>query len=203
VREYRTDDTSPGYQEPADSPEIPLPGNLPKRLEFTLHETGDGSSVLLLNGAIEDGDAQRFDAFLASLDAAPDMVALNSPGGRVGEAIRIGHGIRERELDTVMPPGMVCYSACPYILSGGINRVVSDKASVGLHQHYYDQPGYMPVFFAVEDIQRGQGRTMEYLIEMGIDPSVMVHSLNTPPDEIYILVEEELIESRIATKMSS
>ena len=27
----------------------------------------------------------------------------------------------------------------------------------------------------------------------------MLYSLNTPPDEIYVLVEEELIESRLAT----
>ena len=41
---------------------------------------------------------------------------------------------------------------------------------------------------------------MEFLIEMGVEPSVMLHSLNTPPDEIYVLVEEELIESRLATE---
>ncbi|MDV7144140.1 hypothetical protein R3X27_15740 [Tropicimonas sp. TH_r6] len=72
---------------------------------------------------------------------------------------------------------------------------------MGLHQHYYETPGYLPVFFAVEDIQTSQRRTMEYLIEMGIDPGAMVHSLATPPDEIYQLVEEELIESSLATKM--
>jgi hypothetical protein len=59
----------------------------------------------------------------------------------------------------------------------------------------------MPVYFAVEDIQRNQGETMAYLIEMGIDPGVMVHGLSTPPQEIYVLVEEELIDSRLATAM--
>ncbi|SEN23752.1 hypothetical protein SAMN04488077_1142 [Roseovarius tolerans] len=59
----------------------------------------------------------------------------------------------------------------------------------------------MPVFFAVEDIQFSQGETMGYLIEMGIDPGVMIHGLKTPPNDIYVLVENELLESRMATEV--
>ena len=33
---------------------------------------------------------------------------------------------------------------------------------------------------------------MSYLEEMGIDPLVMRHALETPPDEIYVLLPEEL-----------
>jgi hypothetical protein len=60
----------------------------------------------------------------------------------------------------------------------------------------------MPVFLAVEGIQRGQGRTMQHLIEMGVDPGVMIHSLTTPPNDIYVLVENELLESRMATEVT-
>jgi hypothetical protein len=42
---------------------------------------------------------------------------------------------------------------------------------------------------------------MAHLIEMGIDPGVMIHSLTTPPNDIYVLVEGELIESRMATQI--
>jgi hypothetical protein len=44
-----------------------------------------------------------------------------------------------------------------------------------------------------------QGETMTYLIEMDVDPGVMVHGLTTPPNDIYVLVESELVESRLAT----
>ena len=33
---------------------------------------------------------------------------------------------------------------------------------------------------------------MTYLDEMGIDPLVMQHAMSTPPDEIYILLPDEL-----------
>lgn len=61
----------------------------------------------------------------------------------------------------------------------------------------------MPVVLAVEGIQRGQGKTMRHLIEMGIDPGVMIHSLTTPPNDIYLLVESELVESRMATEVTN
>jgi hypothetical protein len=98
-------------------------------------------------------------------------------------------------------PGMVCLSSCPYVLAGGIERIVSPQGAVGLHQHYYDAPRLLPVFFVVEDIQQSQGQTMAHLIEMGIDPGLMVHSLSTPPNDIYVLIEEELLESRLATQV--
>ncbi len=202
VRRYDPSQVRPSYTGPATGPAIPLPDDLPPRLEFSFRDAGDMGEVLLLNGGIEPGDAERLSAHLAGLGELTVPVALNSPGGAVFEALEIGRMLRERGAATVILPGMGCYSACPYILASGVERTVSRTGAVGLHQHYFDTPAYIPAFLAVEDIQQGQGRTMEYLIEMGIDPGVMLHSLTTPPDEIYVLVEEELIGSRLATAMT-
>ena len=201
VRPYDPERPVPQLTNPGARPGFDMPDDLPPRLEFTLQSDDDGTDLILMNGAITAGDADRFAAYLDSLQDLPATVALNSPGGIVDEALAIGRLIRSRELDTRMVAGTVCFSACPYMLSGGVARQVSASAAVGLHQHYYQTPGYMPVYFAVENIQRGQGATMAYLIEMGIDPGVMVYGLTTPPDDIYVLVESELLESRIATEM--
>lgn len=201
VRQYEPGRSLPRFVDPALLRDRPFPADLPRRLEFAVTEDPDFGPMLTLHGGIEAGDARRLDAFLAGLDAVPPLAAMNSPGGDVDEALRIGRLLRERELDTLIPAGAACFSACPYALAGGVERRVSAQGSVGLHQHYYDAPGYMPVYFAVEDIQRNQGETMAYLIEMGVDPGVMVHGLSTPPQEIYVLVEEELIDSRLATAM--
>ena len=199
IRRYQPSQFRPDYASPATLPEISLPDELPSRLEFTEHEIADIGPVLLLNGAIEPGDAERLSAYLESSGGGKLPVALNSPGGVVDEALAIGRMIRERDLVTMVLPGMMCTSSCPYILAGGTERRVSRRGAVGLHQHYYMGPGYIPVFLAVEDIQRNQSRTMQYLIDMGIDPGVMVHALVTPPDDIYVLVEEELLASALAT----
>lgn len=202
VRRYDPTQPRPQFSNPETNPDINLPADLPPRLEFALQEDPNLGTILVMNGAIEVGDADRAKAYFESLSDAPDAVAINSPGGIVDEALAVGRLLRARELNTLILPGMACLSSCPYILAGGLERRVSLTGAVGLHQHYFETPGYMPVFFAVEDIQRSQGATMGYLIEMGIDPGVMVYGLMTPPNDIYVLVESELLNSRLATEVS-
>ena len=96
---------------------------------------------------------------------------------------------------------MVCLSACPYILASGVERQVHKDAYVGVHQHSYGESTVLPAFLAIEDIQRGQGEVMEYLDAMGIDLRLMQHALATPPQEIYILIPEELERYALATEI--
>jgi len=199
VRRYDPARTLPDFTDKTTLPNVALPSDLPTRLQFEFVDAGKFGEAVLINGPIERGDARRFANYLASLDELPDWFALNSPGGFVSEALAIGRSLREAKADTAVWPGMACLSSCPYILAAGVERSVSTASAVGMHQHYYEAPGYMPVFLAVEGIQHGLGLTMEYLIEMGIDPLLMLYSLNTRPDEIYILVKEELLDSQLAT----
>jgi hypothetical protein len=198
-REYRTDRSLPGLVTQDGPPDMPMPEKFDDRLRFEEMTIEGKGRVLLVTGQIDEGASERFEEQLADMLETPDLVALHSPGGMVHEALLIGRHIRAEGLPTAVLAGAVCASSCPYLLAGGTERTVSRQGIVGLHQHYYDQPGYMPVMFAVESIQSGQGETMEYLIEMGVDPSLMVYSLKTPPEQIYALVEEELTETRIAT----
>jgi len=201
VRHYDPSRSFPDFMRTPAPSTVKIPGDMPPRLQFEVIDRGELGEAIFLKGRISSGDAERFTSFLASLEEAPKVVSLHSPGGNVSEAFEIGRSLRAAELDTTMLPGLVCLSSCPYIFAAGVNRSASKDAAVGMHQHYYDTPGYMPVFLAVEEIQYGQGETMEYLIEMGIDPGLMVHSLNTPPKEIYILVEDELLGTRLATEI--
>ena len=203
---------APGDQtrryDPAAWPESPSaptrpyerPVNMPSRLLFDVIEV-DGAQVMTLLGQIKEGDAERFGQYLDDLATPPDRVALNSPGGSVSDALAIGERIRAEELPTEVLDGDICMSACPYILAAGPTRRVSEGGAVGVHQHYYGENTLMPAFLAVKDIQRGQGIVLDYLDRMGIDPLLMRHSLATPPEEIYVLLPEELTEYRLATEI--
>lgn len=199
VRPYEPNRAQPDFVLQPDAPAVEFPDTLPARLTFTwLPDAGFGES-LLLHGQIEAGDAQRFEAFLAGLSAPPERVSLHSPGGVISEALEIGHRLRALEADTILYPGQACVSACPYIFAAGRERRVSRQAALGMHQSYYETPALLPVFWAVKDIQASQGEVMQYVIDMGIDPGLMLYALMTPPEEIYVLVEEELLETRLAT----
>lgn len=176
--------------ERAPNPGQPMPDTtLPDRLILT---PVSGGRAALLEGAIEAGDAERITKQLADLTPAPEEVYLNSPGGSVQDALELGRYLRREGFNTALRDGDICYSACPYLLAAGETRTVPDSASVGVHQHYFGESTILPAFVAVEDIQRGQGEVMRYLDEMGIDPLVMQHALVTPPDEIYVLLPDEL-----------
>ena len=198
-RPFSPEVTTPDFTR--TSPGIPRPDNMPDRLEFSLEEDAGRGEVLLIRGAIGEGDAARLEAWFTAEGEGGWPVALDSPGGLVEEALSIGRALRAREAATLIRPGAICLSACPYMLAGGTAREVSERGAVGMHQHYYETPGYIPAYWAVEDVQYGQGRTMAFLIEMGIEPGLMLYSLNTPPDQIYVLVEEELLESGLATEV--
>ncbi|TGD43644.1 hypothetical protein EEB11_09715 [Pseudotabrizicola sediminis] len=186
-------------EEPA-GPGFPRSDTVPERLQFTATRSGDIETVLL-EGAIEPGDSARFADYLDQRTAPPDRIALHSPGGSVTDALEIGRMIRDAGLPTQMQAGAACFSACPYILAAGTERQVSRRALVGVHQHYFGESTLLPAFVAVESIQHGQGEVLEYLATMGIDLRLSAKAMQTPPDNIYILLEEELTGFALATEM--
>lgn len=180
TRRYRRD------QNPYTGPDI---GPMASRLQFDRK-----GRDLELTGQISPGDAKRFADFIKGLPNFGGKVFLNSPGGSVTDGLEIGRAIRAEGWTTRVAKDKICLSACPYILAGGAKREVSLMGHVGVHQHYFGKNTVLPAFLAVEDIQRGQGEVMGYLVEMGISPLLMMPALVTPPDEIYILTRAELLE---------
>lgn len=164
--------------------------DMPERLTLTHVEGG----TYRLRGTIARDDAARIAGLLRSAAPAPETLVLHSPGGLVHEALALGRTIRAEALATRVEAGEYCFSACPYLLAAGRARTVSPEAAVGVHQHYFDESTVLPAAFAVDDIQRGQAEVLVFLDTMGIDPMLMQHIMGTPPEEIYILLPEQLVQ---------
>lgn len=177
---------NPGRDRPAVRPARD-PGDLPERLTLTYE-----NAEYRLEGGISPGDADRLISQIDEAEPPIETLILQSPGGSVTDALDLGRHLRQKGIATRMLPGEYCFSACPYLLAGGVSRDIPDDASVGVHQHSFGENTLLPAFLAVEDIQRGQAEVMDYLDSMGIDPRVMRHAMATPADEIYILLPEEL-----------
>lgn len=198
IRRYRPRDLPGVPATPGLPPGAPA---MPVRLTWEAAEI-DGAPGLLLRGAIEPGAAARFFEHLDGLAAPVETVALHSPGGSVLDALEIGRRLRAEGIDTRVGPGEACLSACPYILAGGVEREVSRAAVVGVHQHVFGQSTALPAFLAVEDIQRGQAEVMEHLDAMGVSLRLAAKAMQTPPEEIYVLVAEELEAFALATSLT-
>ena len=175
---------------------IPLPRQM-EDMEFKLEVTEDHGRVMLLSGFIAPGSSDRFEAALDG--ETVDTIALHSPGGVVTEALRMGELVRARGFDTLLVPDAACASACPLILFAGVERTVSRRAWVGMHQAAFTDSGLMSGAEAARQVQAIQGEILAHTAAMGVDPRVQTHALQTPPEEVYYLLPEQVEEYRVAT----
>src|ERR1044072_7099309 len=74
----------------------------------------EGAHVVLLNGEIDHGDADKFEQVIRPL-TGQTVVILQSPGGKLTDALDIGTTIRQRHVATVVPEDTHCASACGFI----------------------------------------------------------------------------------------
>src|SRR5437879_3563961 len=94
---------------------------------------------ILISGEITRADADRIKSLMPLLKnaegkALTPVVLLDSTGGDVLEAIRIGAFLREEQAWTVVEKDASCASACVLILAAGVHRDVYGGARLGLHR---------------------------------------------------------------------
>jgi hypothetical protein len=81
-----------------------------------------------------------------------------------------------------------------------LTRTIGAKAAVGVHQFYAAAETPTGPAQAMADAQMTTARISRHLIEMGIDPALWLHALDTPPQALYYFSADELTKYRLATK---
>ena len=209
---------------PVTVPPLPLPPSLDplnpgatpgpsvsspvEALRAPLSITLEPGRILRLSGTIDPGAADRFSAELDARGEYIDTVALDSPGGSVTDALIIGALIRAHELSTSVAAGALCASSCPLVFAGGVERLASPTAVIGVHQIYAaaaPDSGGMPVLsgsLAMADAQKTTALITRHLIDLGVDAALWLHALETAPSDLYYLTPEEMVSLKLATKLA-
>lgn len=183
---------------------------------------------IVIDGEIRPGDDILFHGALnrAKEDSAYwktyRTVLLNSNGGDVATAMKIGRVIRNSQLITAVHEKNICASACILILSGGVWRYTRDGAMLGLHRPYFANQAKSGTS-AFDKFQNAYDQIIEmhrrYFSEMRIDIRLLQEMMQIPSNEIkwisntkaeeYALLGEDPIyaewkrANRIATKGAS
>lgn len=199
---------------PAFNPDNPmLPGGPvvttdPELLRQPLTvELGPGG-VLSLTGSIDPGSFERVQAEIAARGEYVKQVSLNSSGGSVTDAVKIGALMVVGEYTTVVEPGALCASSCPLILAGGKERLASKQSAIGVHQIYAmasagDLPtGLAGVGTAMSEAQKTTAIITRYLNSTTVDPAMWLNALETPPDQLYYFRADELSKYRLVTRFT-
>lgn len=118
-------------------------------------------------------------------------VHLDSEGGDVVAAQKMGESLRkDRNHAVFVDVNHKCFSACVFVLAGGVQRFV--EGQVGIHRPYYQQVQN----FQFEDRQQRYAQNVrsskEYLSRMNIRDSLVDAMILIPPEKLAILSVREL-----------
>lgn len=89
-----------------------------------------------MDGEIGIGDDEKLVALTQG--DVQDIVVMNSPGGRMAEALLIGEIIHARHYATIVMDGSECASGCAFAWLAGDPRMMALTGHVGFHAVYND-----------------------------------------------------------------
>ncbi len=114
-----------------------LVSSVPARAaSFSFSTAMDGGATILMEGRIEQGDAGRLHTLIDNARRSGRSLArvqLNSPGGNLGEGLKMAIEIKSQSLATEVPKQATCASACFFMFAGGASKYVGGDARVGVH----------------------------------------------------------------------
>lgn len=166
--------------------------------QLNIHVSANCRSILI-KGPIEKGDAKRFlqliDAIHAYYEHHPKIstrvVVLDSAGGNLETSIKIGRAIRVFQRLTYVSPDSICYSACVFMLAGGVLRIALGKVGI----HYFYSPKFLgsrDFLAADKQYNRTAAEIRDYLHDMRVPEGLLDAMMRVPSDKLRILSLNEL-----------
>ena len=134
-----------------------------------------------ITGTIAEADAKKLDTFSQQLEHDVLRVYLNSQGGEISAAMKIGRLIRQNEGVTAIPLPARCYSSCVLIFISGVKRI--NFGEIGLHRPFFaSAPQERQVL--EKQVPLMLSLVKSYVGEMGITDNLYQQMVNTEPSQM-------------------
>lgn len=159
---------------------------------------------LLITGQITSDDVLAVDRLLPSAvlqthfrtfsGTYKPLVLLNSPGGDLMAAMKIGQTLRKVRAWVWVDRAAECASACVFILAGGVDRNIVPGARIRIHRPYFDKKSFANLPFPdAESLYSKQSEVAKtYLRDMGMSNSLFERMLRVPSQRSVLLTSTEL-----------
>lgn len=178
-------------------------------------------NIIVADGEITSDTPERFRKFMTTerVEGYTIQVALNSPGGNLQGGLGLGRLVRSHGFDTVVfkyrtdsQSGKLsyrtqeaggCYSACAMAFLGGERRSLDPQSRLGFHQFSsargsMDQQGSVLVSEARSQLMGAE--LLDYIVDMGVAPTLYSRLSKTLPSEMYLPESSDLRPLEITTK---
>lgn len=119
-------------------------------------------------------------------------LVINSPGGSVSEARKLGRFLRANGLRTAVD--RACTSACIDVLAGGAERYATATARLGVHRSKVPSR-----YSSHEGGQLYVAESFRYLREMGVDADVAIAAASIPHDMLLLIPLADALKTRLVT----
>lgn len=156
------------------------------------------------DGVIDEGTTERLQKFLNDHDVPySSSLYLNSPGGSLAEGLKLGRFIRQSQLFTEVArsgdklydiKSGECYSACAIAFLGGPYRFHEKGSIYGVHRFYASSKGGT---LNSDEAQIISAAIIEYIRQMGVDPSLFTFMTEAGADDIKPLSEADQIRLNV------
>ncbi len=178
---------------------------------------------IIADGVIEKGTASRFEKFLSNSDGdfTGARVEINSTGGNLFEALKLGEVFRKHKMNLVVGKtlGVIqdwktrgnrtvyqeageagqCASACVYAFAGGWKRFTDEETRLGVHQFFDPDSLAEPEKKVATGFDRSldqvvTGVLVAYLAEMGVDTRLLsIAGSRTPWSGMHWLTRDQIL----------
>lgn len=119
-------------------------------------------------------------------------IYLNSQGGDLATAMKIGRYLRRLEFDTMVGTNANCISSCVFILASGLTKEVIGTKTIGLHRPFGMATGSIPQEEASKKYREMTAQVYAYFDDMNMPRSLPEVILRIPPEQIKMLTLEEV-----------
>jgi hypothetical protein len=173
-------------------------------MKFSWNADTQSRGWVAATGIVTSETYRQFEDFAKSYDLQGATVVLDSGGGSVLDAIKLGRRFRELRMSTTVGiavatpasvasaprtsvmPEAYCESMCVFLLLAGVNRYVPPTAHIRVHQIWMgdraeDAKAATYTAQDVSIIERDVGRLAKYTFDMGGTGDLLEFALSVPP----------------------
>lgn len=167
--------------------------------EITLSECSDFqclpySGFLRIDGELKETDADLASSVYAARKNADGqyVVFINSLGGSVEGGIALGDWVRREKLGVSVAENDVCYSACVYVLAGGVMRWPTGE--IGIHRPFFEKADANSIAAGLRSLE---DMSEAYFRRVNIPEQLSQHMFSVLPENLHILTKDEKQKYRL------